>query len=89
MARELVIYPKDKTTVAFTGDDKNVAITGLEEGQVVADGDYQVAARDTDGKLAESDKVDVPGFTVPRTTETEPTDVKSTATSDGATVTGA
>ena len=58
----LVLYQKDGTKIA-TGDKgaKLVALTGLDEGTSVAEGDYQVAY--TDGEI-ESDKVDVPAFDV-------------------------
>lgn len=76
----LVLYKKDGTKVA-TGDKgaKSVSLTGLEAGTSVSAGDYQVSY--SDGSM-ESDKVDVPAFTVPTTTTstTTTTTVKPTTT---------
>lgn len=84
----LNIYKKGETTPSFTGDDaKGAAITGLAAGTVVAKGDYQASHTDPDGKLTESNKVDVAGFTVKQAQAAAPTNVEATATDDGANVT--
>ena len=61
--QSLVVYDKSGAKVA-TGDvgTKQVEITGLEGGKEVAKGDYKVVFSDG---TKESDKVDVPAFTVP------------------------
>lgn len=66
MTLKLNIYKKDNlTTPIATGDGAiGVNITGLAPGTVVATGDYKASYTDTEGKLLESDKVDVPAFTV-------------------------
>lgn len=81
-----VIYKKDGTKVV-EGEKGSLttAITGLTGGTVVATGDYQIAFKDSVTGL-ESDKVDIPGFTVEKVPE-QPADVKTTATDDGANVT--
>lgn len=80
MAKVLKIYAKGNDIPIATGDATSVTITGLAAGTVVATGDYQVAYVDGDQS---SDKVDVPGFTVLAAAPTNPTDVQSTATTDG------
>ncbi|MDT6953218.1 hypothetical protein [Companilactobacillus alimentarius] len=81
-----VIYKKDGTKVV-EGEKGSLttAITGLTGGTVVADGDYQMTFKDSVTGL-ESDKVDIPGFTVESAPE-QPTDVKTAPTDDGAKVT--
>lgn len=81
-----VIYKKDGTKVV-EGEKGSLttAITGLTGGTVVADGDYQMTFKDSVTGL-ESDKVDIPGFTVESVPE-QPTDVKTAPTDDGAKVT--
>lgn len=64
----------------------SVAITGLAAGTVVADGDYKVTFKDSVTGL-ESEKVDAKGWTVLTPAPEAPTDVTSTATTDGATIT--
>lgn len=60
--QSLVAYDKTgQKVVQGEVGSKQVAITGLEPGTVVAKGDYKVAF--TDGTKT-SDKVDVPAFTV-------------------------
>lgn len=80
-----VIYKKDGTKV-IEGDKGSLttAITGLAAGTVVADGDYQIAFKDSNTSL-ESQKVDIPGFTV-ETAPEAPADVKTIVTTDGAKV---
>ena len=56
----LRLYKADGTKVA-DGTENEVKLTGLAAGTVVKAGDYQVARVDGD---RESDKVNVPGFTV-------------------------
>lgn len=87
MAKQLVIFKKGETDVAFTGDDKSVAITGLAPGTVVATGDYTIAVEDSENLELTSTPVDVPGFTVNRAQEAAPENVAATPTDDGATVT--
>lgn len=88
MAQQLAIYKKGESKALVTGDPKEgVAVTGLAGGTVVADGDYQVAAVDSDNAENPSGKVDVAGWTVLKKTEPEPTNVKATPTEDGATIT--
>lgn len=87
MAQKLAIYKKGEDTPVVTGDPTGVAVTGLEAGTVVADGDYQAAVIDDTNAENPSGKVDVPGWTVLKKTEPEPTNVKATATEDGADVT--
>lgn len=85
---DLKVYKKGETTSSFTGTDTDgVAITGLPAGTVVATGDYQVGHSDPDGKLLDSDKVDVPGFTVNKAKAPTPTGVTATPTNDGAKIT--
>ncbi|WCG36317.1 hypothetical protein [Companilactobacillus farciminis] len=81
-----VIYKKDGTKVV-EGEKGSLttAITGLAGGTVVATGDYQIAFKDSVTGL-ESDKVDIPGFTVESAPE-QPADVKTAPTDDGAKVT--
>lgn len=62
----------------------SVVLTKITAGTVIEAGDYQVAWSEA-GK--ESDKVDVPAFTVPVPTPSVPTAVKSVATADGANIT--
>lgn len=80
-----VIYKKDGTKVA-EGEKGSLttAITGLTGGTVVATGDYQIAFKDSVTGL-ESEKVNIPGFTV-ETTPEAPTGVKSEATDGGANI---
>lgn len=80
-----VIYKKDGTKV-LEGEKGalTTAITGLTGGTTVADGDYKISFKDATTGL-ESEKVDVPGFTVEKTPD-KPADVKADATSDGANV---
>lgn len=85
--QHLVIYDKSNTK-KFEGEAgaTTVAITGLEAGTAVAEGDYQIAWSDGTN---ESDKVDVPAFTV-NSAETKPeaaTNVTASPTDDGAKVT--
>lgn len=85
--QHLVIYDKSGTK-KFEGKvgETTVAITGLEAGTAVAEGDYQIAWSDGTN---ESDKVDVPAFTV-NSAETKPeaaTNVTASPTDDGAKVT--
>lgn len=86
MAQQLAIYKKGEDKATVTGDPKGVELTGLDAGTVVATGDYQAAVIDSEGAENPSAKVDVPGFTVLKKTEPEPTDVKATATETGATI---
>lgn len=65
MALKLNVYAKGSSTALATGDDTTgVAIKGLTAGAVAKDGDYQVTHTDDTKTLIESDRVDVPGFTV-------------------------
>lgn len=83
--QHLVVYKGDTKTFEGEVGVKTVAITGLDAGTVVATGDYQVAWSDGTN---ESDRVDVPGFTV-NSAETKPeaaTNVTATPTDDGATI---
>lgn len=65
MAYVLNLYKKGETKPTVSGDPvKGVAITGVPAGTKINDGDYQSTFTDDTGKLAESDKVDVPGVTV-------------------------
>lgn len=83
----VVIYDKagNKVTEGEVGTG-TATITGLTAGTVVADGDYQAAFKDSvTGE--ESSKVDIQGWTVLTPAPEAPTDVASTATDDGATVT--
>ncbi|QGZ70133.1 hypothetical protein GQS62_04640 [Pediococcus pentosaceus] len=85
--QHLVIYKNATKTFEGEVGEKTVAITGLDAGTVVAEGDYQVAWSDGTN---ESDKVDVPAFTV-NSAETKPevvSNVTATPTDDGANVTG-
>ncbi|ABJ67855.1 hypothetical protein PEPE_0794 [Pediococcus pentosaceus ATCC 25745] len=84
--QHLVIYKG--ATKAFEGEvgEKTVAITGLDAGTIVAEGDYQIAWSDGTN---ESEKVDVPAFTV-NASAVDPevaTNVTTTPTADGANVT--
>ncbi|WP_054660783.1 hypothetical protein [Secundilactobacillus kimchicus] len=77
----------DLTKPIATGSDlEGTAITGLSSGDVVADGDYKASHVDPDGKLDESDKVDVPGFTVIKSKAVAPTKLTVTPTADGAVI---
>ncbi len=87
MAKQLVIFKKGETEPSFTGDENNVAITGLAAGTAVAAGDYTLVIQDSENAENPSDPVDVPAFTVNKATEPTPSDVKATPTDDGATVT--
>ncbi|MCH4102809.1 MAG: hypothetical protein LKF17_09400 [Pediococcus acidilactici] len=85
--QHLVIYDKSGTK-KFEGKvgETTVAITGLDAGTVVAEGDYQIAWSDGTN---ESDRVNVPAFTV-NSAETKPeaaTNVTASPTDDGAKVT--
>jgi transglutaminase/protease-like cytokinesis protein 3 len=61
--QKLVVYKKDGTKVVEgTAGASAATITGLAGGTAVAAGDYQVAFSDG---TSESDKVDVPAFSVP------------------------
>lgn len=82
--QHLVIYDKSGTK-KFEGKvgETTVTITGLDAGTVVADGDYQIVWSDGTN---ESNKVDVPGFTVLPSVPGEPTEVTVDPTSDGANV---
>lgn len=83
----VVIYDKagNKVTEGEVGTG-TATITGLTAGTVVADGDYQAAFKDSvTGE--ESSKVDIQGWTVLTPAPEAPTDVASTATTDGATIT--
>lgn len=83
----VVIYDKSGNKIVEGEVGTGTAtITGLAAGTVVADGDYQVAFKDSvTGK--ESSKVDIQGWTVLTPAPEAPTDVASTATDDGAKVT--
>ncbi|WP_268914108.1 hypothetical protein [Lentilactobacillus sp. SPB1-3] len=59
------LYKKGQLTPVITGDNSGVAITGLAAGTVVATGDYEATNTDDTGKQTESERVPVPGFTVP------------------------
>ncbi|HCD07898.1 MAG TPA: hypothetical protein DEQ50_06530 [Lactobacillus sp.] len=81
-----VVYKKDGSKIGESKvGEASVTITGLAGGTVVAEGDYQVTFKDSVTGL-ESEKVNVPGWTVLKTPEV-PTGVASTPTHDGATVT--
>ncbi|MCL0330859.1 hypothetical protein [Apilactobacillus xinyiensis] len=62
-------------------------ITGLPAGTIVQTGDYIALNHDSEGKLADSDAVDLPGFTVVEQKAEAPNNLKVDATDDGATVT--
>lgn len=80
-----IIYDKTgKKVVEGTKGDLSTVITGLTGGTTVTDGDYKISFKDATTGL-ESEKVDVPGFTVEKTPD-KPADVKADATSDGANV---
>lgn len=84
--QHLVIYKG--AAKAFEGEagEKTVAITGLNAGTVVTEGDYQIAWSDGTN---ESEKVDVPAFTV-NASAVNPevaTNVTTTPTDDGANIT--
>lgn len=85
---QLNIYKKDDLTktIATGNDTDGVAITGLAGGTVVADGEYKASHTDPAGKLSESDKVDVPGFTVTKSKAPAPNNVSATPTDNGAVV---
>lgn len=88
MALVLNVYKKGDTKPSFTGNDADgVTITGLAAVTVVAAGDYQLSHTDSDGTMLESDKVDVPGFTVNKAKAPAPTGVSVAPTDDGATIT--
>lgn len=81
-----IIYKKDGTKVIESDKGSlTTVIAGLEAGTVVADGDYQISFKNTVTGL-ESEKVNIPGFTV-ETAPEAPTNVKTDATKDGASVT--
>ncbi|APX72085.1 hypothetical protein M5C72_02770 [Companilactobacillus allii] len=81
----LNIYDKTGKIVA-TGikGATTAAITELSAGTVVNAGDYKVSFTDATSKI-ESEKIDVPVFTVLLATDA-PSEVKTTATKDGATI---
>lgn len=82
----MIIFDK-KGTQVFEGQvgTKEATVTGLTAGTVVADGDYQIAFKDSEtGEVSE--KVDAKGWTV-LTPTPEPADTASTPTNDGATIT--
>lgn len=82
-----VVYNKEGSKIGESKvGEASVTITGLAGGTVVADGDYQVTFKDSVTGL-ESEKVDVKGWTVLTPAPEAPTDVTSTATNDGATIT--
>lgn len=85
---KLNIYKKDDLTnpVATGTDADGAVITGLSSGDVVAKGDYKASHTDPDGKLEESDKVDVPGFTVTKSKAAAPAGLTVTPTADGAVI---
>jgi hypothetical protein len=64
MAYILNIYKGTDDKPSFTGTDIQTAIKGLAAGTVVATGDYRATHTDDTGVEAESNPVDVPGFTV-------------------------
>lgn len=83
----IVVFDK-KGAQVFEGEvgTKEVAVTGLAAGTVVADGDYQIAFKDSvTNELSE--KVDAKGWTVLTPAPETPTDTTSKATGDGATIT--
>ncbi|TLQ05481.1 hypothetical protein FEZ51_02145 [Pediococcus stilesii] len=78
----LIIYAKDGSKVVEgKAGETSVAITGLKAGTVVAAGDYQAAWSDG---TKESEKVDVPAFTVLTPAPDKPVDLKTEPTVDGA-----
>ncbi|GAB5055872.1 hypothetical protein COSHB9_02590 [Companilactobacillus alimentarius] len=82
-----VIYDKAGNKVGESEvGTSSYTVTGLAAGTVVADGDYQVAFKDSVTGL-ESEKVDAKGWTVLTPAPEAPTDVTSTATTNGATIT--
>lgn len=83
--QHLVIYKG--ATKAFEGKvgENTVAITGLNAGTIVAEGDYQIAWSDGTN---ESDRVNVPAFTVNVIKPEVAANVTATPTNDGANVTG-
>lgn len=86
----LNVYKKDdKTTPVATGTDTDgkALIKDLAAGTVVADGDYVATQVDPSGNQTESESAPVPGFTVPKQQAPAPTNLKSTPTADGATIT--
>lgn len=65
MAIKLNLYKKGGTKPLATGDDvTGVSVTGLAAGTVVPEGDYQLSHTDDTGAMVESDRTDVPSFTV-------------------------
>ena len=85
MAYVFNLYKKGETKAAFSGDPAaGVAIKGLAAGTIVAAGAYESTFADDTGKLAESDRVDVPTFTVNKAKAPAPTGLTATATDDGA-----
>lgn len=82
-----VVYFKAGNKVAESKvGEASATVTGLAPGTVVADGDYKVTFKDSVTGL-ESEKVDVKGWTVLTPAPEAPTDVTSTATTDGAVIT--
>ena len=76
--QKLVIYKDDAKVVEGKIGETDVALTGIEPGTSVANGDYKAAFSDG---TRESDRVDVPAFNVPdKTTTTTTTTVKPTTT---------
>lgn len=85
---KLRVYKKNAKTVIAEGNPvEGVNITDLEAGTVVKDGDYEATFFDEEGKLLESNRVPLKGFTVEGKQLDEPSNVNSSATEDGATVT--
>ncbi|KRN02171.1 hypothetical protein FD13_GL000311 [Levilactobacillus senmaizukei DSM 21775 = NBRC 103853] len=88
MSLVLNIYKKGDTKPSFTGTDVDgVTITSLAARTVVVKGEYQASHTDSEGILEESDKVDVPAFTVNKAKAPAPTGVAAAPTDDGAQVT--
>lgn len=83
--QHLVIYKG--AIKAFEGrvGENTVAITGLNAGTVVEEGDYQIAWSDGTN---ESDRVNVPAFTVNVIKPEVAANVTAVPTNDGANVTG-
>lgn len=83
--QHLVIYDKSGTK-KFEGKvgETTVVITELDVGTVVAEGDYQIAWSDGTN---ESDRVNVPAFTVNVIKPEVATNVTASPTDDGAKVT--
>ncbi|MGK9299645.1 hypothetical protein [Melissococcus plutonius] len=83
--QSLILYKKDGTKVATGAKGvKTVSITGLAAATTVAAGDYQLTWSDG---TSESDKVDVPGFTVLSNKVTTPENVADQPTAVGADIT--